>query len=64
MPSKKIHVKEYVVRAHDRTIHTRIYKFVCSYCQETTERETYATCCPKYGNKCNGVASKCNRVKS
>ncbi|MEO0686166.1 MAG: hypothetical protein AAFY76_14305 [Cyanobacteria bacterium J06649_11] len=63
MPSKKIHVREYNVKAHDRIIHTRIYNFICQYCREISERETYATGCPKYGEKCNGVASKCLRCQ-
>jgi hypothetical protein len=61
MSSKLVHVKEYLVRAHTRTIHTRVYKFICHYCHDEVERETYATACPLYGNKCNGIASKCNR---
>jgi hypothetical protein len=64
MSSKKVHVKQYTVKAHTRVIHTRVYKFLCSYCLNEVERETYATCCPKYGNKCQGVASKCNRIES
>ena len=61
MPSKKVHVKSYRVKAHDRTIHTRVYKFVCVGCDQKVERETYATACPAYGNKCKGVKAKCNR---
>ena len=61
MPSKKVHVREYTVRAHDRTIHTRVYKLVCSFCLSECERETYATACPKYGNQCGGVVKKCKR---
>lgn len=63
MPSKKIHVREYTVRAHDRTIHTRTFKFICSFCNETCERETYATACPKYGNQCGGAYRKCLRFQ-
>ena len=62
MPSKKVHVGEYTVRAHTRTIHTRVYKLVCSFCHDPCERETYATTCPKYGNKCGSVAKKCKRL--
>lgn len=47
MASKKVNVK-----AHTRTIHTRIYKFVCKSCNKKVERETYATICPLYCNKC------------
>ncbi|WP_347276495.1 hypothetical protein [Chroococcidiopsis sp [FACHB-1243]] len=41
MPSKKVSVKEYTVRAHERIIHTRLYKFICQQCSQPTERETY-----------------------
>ncbi|NEQ82044.1 MAG: hypothetical protein F6K26_17855 [Moorea sp. SIO2I5] len=58
MPSKEVFVREYKVRAHRRTIHTRVYKFICHYCNTPVERETYATCCPKYGNCCKEVARK------
>ncbi|NJK48809.1 hypothetical protein HC931_12070 [Candidatus Gracilibacteria bacterium] len=61
MSSKIVHVKEYTVRAHTRTIHTRVYKFICLHCHDEVERETYATACPRYGNKCQGIASKCLR---
>jgi len=64
MPSKKIRVREYTVRAHERTIHTRKFKFICSFCNETCERETYATACPMYGNACDGVKGKCLRLRS
>jgi hypothetical protein len=57
MTSKTVHVK-----AHTRTIHTRVYKFVCVGCNKKVERETYATVCPAYGNECQGAKSKCNRV--
>ena len=61
MPSKKVHVRAYRVKAHDRTIHTRVYKFVCVGCDKKVERETYATVCPSYGNKCKGVKAECHR---
>ena len=61
MASKKIQVKEYTVRAHEREIHTRTFKLVCSFCNEACERETYATSCPKYGDQCNSVKKKCKR---
>ena len=64
MPSKKIQVKEYTVRAHEREIHTRRFKFLCSFCHEPCSRETYATTCPKYGNQCGGVKQKCPRFDS
>ena len=41
MPSKRIHVREYTVRAHERIIHTRLYKFICASCHGATERESY-----------------------
>ena len=41
MPSKKVFVREYTVRAHERTIHTRLYKFICQQCSQPTERESY-----------------------
>lgn len=43
MPSKKVVVREYTVRAHDRTIYTRLYKFICQQCNQPTERETYGS---------------------
>jgi hypothetical protein len=63
MESKKIQVREYTVRAHTRTIHTREYQLICQFCYEEAERESYATCCPKYGNKCGGVEKKCKRFQ-
>jgi len=47
MVSKKVNVK-----AHIRVIHTRVYKFVCKSCEQKVERETYATICPLYCDKC------------
>jgi hypothetical protein len=61
MPSKKVYVREYTVRAHKRVIHTRTYQLVCEFCHDDCERETYATTCPKYGNQCGGVTRKCKR---
>ncbi|NJL82105.1 MAG: hypothetical protein HC890_02385 [Chloroflexaceae bacterium] len=63
MESKKIHVKEYTVKAHERTIYTREFKFICSFCNESVTRVTYATSCPKYGLACKGVKSRCQRFK-
>ncbi|PSB46853.1 hypothetical protein C7B80_11825 [Cyanosarcina cf. burmensis CCALA 770] len=51
MPSKRIHVQEYTVRAHERTIHTRLYKFICLSCSQPTERETYGSR-PLYCESC------------
>lgn len=41
MPSKKVNVREYTVRAHERVIYTRRYKFICKQCGIATERQTY-----------------------
>ncbi len=62
MPSKKVHVRSYRVKAHDRTLHTRVYKFICAACNQKVERETYATVCPTYCNKCKGSKAKRNRL--
>jgi hypothetical protein len=64
MASKKVKVKEYTVRSHEREIHTRTFKFLCSHCHEACQRTTYATACPKYGNQCGGVKKKCLRFLS
>ncbi|WP_013334887.1 hypothetical protein [Gloeothece verrucosa] len=64
MPSKKVFVKEYTIRAHYRTIHTRVFHLICSHCHDAVKRETYANSCPKYGNQCNGVAAKCKRCEN
>lgn len=41
MPSKKVSVREYTVRAHERTIYARRYLFVCKQCNQSSERESY-----------------------
>ncbi|BCL39880.1 hypothetical protein [Nostoc sp. MS1] len=41
MASKEIQVREYTVRAHQRTIHTRTFNFVCKQCDQPTSRETF-----------------------
>ncbi|PPS42014.1 MULTISPECIES: hypothetical protein [Cyanophyceae] len=51
MPSKKVHVREYTVRAHERVIHTRVYKFICKQCNKDVERETYGSR-PLYCDRC------------
>lgn len=43
MPSKLIDVREYIVRAHKREIHTRVFQIICKQCNEPTKRETYGT---------------------
>ena len=53
---KKVHV-----RAHDRFIFLRRFKFVCAYCHAPVTRETYASVCPKYGNVCQGKTAECRR---
>ncbi|WP_317111447.1 hypothetical protein [Chroococcidiopsis sp. SAG 2025] len=57
MPSKKVSVKEYTVRAHERTIHTRLYKFICQQCSQPTQRETYGST-PLYGESCRPLAAR------
>ncbi|MUL36268.1 hypothetical protein [Gloeocapsopsis dulcis] len=51
MPSKQVHVREYTVRAHERVIHTRLYKFICKQCNKDVERETYGPR-PLYCDRC------------
>ncbi|MDZ4877860.1 MAG: hypothetical protein CLLPBCKN_007295 [Chroococcidiopsis cubana SAG 39.79] len=51
MPSKRVSVREYTVRAHERTIHTRLFKFICQQCSQPTERETYGAR-PLYCESC------------
>ncbi|MBO3464158.1 hypothetical protein G7B40_009875 [Aetokthonos hydrillicola Thurmond2011] len=58
MPSKQVHVKEYTVRAHQRLIHTRTYKFICKQCNQATVRESYATLRPLYCESCRPSKTK------
>lgn len=51
MPSKYVHVREYTVRAHNRLLKTRVYKFICKQCDNSTEREVYGKC-PTYCVEC------------
>jgi Zn finger protein HypA/HybF involved in hydrogenase expression len=51
MPSKKVHVREYTVKAHEQVIHTRLYKFICKQCNKDVERETYGPR-PLYCEQC------------
>lgn len=51
MPSKTVKVREYTVRAHERTIKTRLYKFICAQCDQMTKRESYGPR-PKYCEAC------------
>ncbi|MDV2997974.1 MAG: hypothetical protein N4J56_007679 [Chroococcidiopsis sp. SAG 2025] len=57
MPSKKVFVREYTVRAHNRTIHTRLYKFLCQQCSQPTERETYGPR-PLYCESCRPLGTQ------
>ncbi|HEY9653250.1 MAG TPA: hypothetical protein V6C95_21505 [Coleofasciculaceae cyanobacterium] len=51
MPSKYVFVREYTVRAHNRLIHTRTFKFICKQCSLPTVRETYGSR-PLYCEQC------------
>jgi hypothetical protein len=61
MPSKRIHVREYTVRAHERVIHTRIYKFICASCQQPTQRESFGPR-PLYCETCRPPHSRTEPV--
>ena len=39
--SKRVHVREYTVRAHERVIYERTYIFVCKGCDESAERVAF-----------------------
>jgi hypothetical protein len=41
MTSKTIDVREYTVKAHKRLIHSRMFKFICKGCGQSTSRETF-----------------------
>jgi hypothetical protein len=65
MPSKKVFVREYTVRAHERVLRTRIYKFICQQCIGATERESYGprplyceTCRPPHSRTSEPAARK------
>ncbi|MBG1269671.1 hypothetical protein [Nostoc sp. WHI] len=51
MASKLIDVREYIVKAHKRQIHTRVFNFVCKECNEATKRETFGPR-PLYCERC------------
>ncbi len=57
MPSKRIHVREYTVRAHERVIHTRLYKFICANCHGATSRESFGPR-PLYCEVCRPPVTK------
>ncbi|WP_250126434.1 hypothetical protein [Chroococcidiopsis sp. CCMEE 29] len=56
MPSKEVFVREYTVRAHHRTIKTRIFKFMCKQCDQPTARESYTK--PLYCEVCRPPADR------
>jgi hypothetical protein len=56
MPSKTVKVREYTVRAHERIIKTRLYKFICAQCDQRTTRESYGPR-PKYCETCRPPVS-------
>lgn len=65
MPSKRVHVREYTVRAHERVIHSRRYKFICAECNQPTVRESYGprpsyceSCRPSYSRTDSGSSKK------
>jgi len=62
MSSKKVFVREYTVRAHERTIHTRLYKFICKQCNQPTERESYGPR-PLYCEICRPPGSRPDDTK-
>ncbi len=41
MPSKTVFVREYKVKAHNRTIHTREFNFICKGCNQATNRVSF-----------------------
>ncbi len=44
------------------TVRSRAAPRLCR--DRKVERETYAVCCPSYGNKCNGKKSDCRRANN
>ena len=39
--SKRVYVREYTVRAHERVIYERTYLFVCKACDKNAERVAF-----------------------
>jgi len=39
--SKRVYVREYTVRAHERVIYERTYMFVCKACDKNAERVAF-----------------------
>ena len=62
MPSKKVHVRAYTVKAHERVIQTRVYKFICEECDQVTTRESYGPM-PMYCEACRPQKAKVNAAK-
>ena len=61
MPSKTVKVREYTVRAHERVIKTRLYKFICAQCDQMTKRESYGPR-PRYCETCRPPVAKANTL--
>jgi hypothetical protein len=61
MPSKTIFVRQYTVRAHERVIETRLYKFICAACSKPTQRESYGPR-PLYCESCRPPLSRSETV--
>lgn len=62
MPSKRVHVREYTIRAHERVIHTRVYKFICQQCNQDVEREPYVSR-PLYCARCRPSLTRTELAK-
>lgn len=57
MPSKRVNVREYTVRAHERVIYSRWYNFICKQCNKPTERQSYGPR-PLYCEVCRPPVSR------
>ena len=57
MPSKRVNVREYKVRAHERVIYSRWYNFICKQCNKSTERESFGPR-PLYCEVCRPTVSR------
>ena len=62
MPSKKVHVRAYTVKAHERIIQTRVYKFICEKCDQVVTRESYGPM-PMYCESCRPPVPKTKATK-
>lgn len=56
-------MREYTVRAHERVIHSRRYKFVCAECKQPTERESFGPR-PLYCSGCRPTVSRTDTTKN